>query len=320
MQHKGEIFRCETEQEAVTWMEQQAEREMRLCVCPSTQDYNYDISTDGILYTCHYCHTLKRYEAYKMEQRTSNINDGKQNKELGIRYKITSHKRDKIVFAARLVYCTYVLGYWDEDFVIMYKDGNPNNINPDNIAERTNYTLTDEHAEMMNNLLPIYSRNFIRIQNYVQYLRRITIDDAKDCTEEAFLILLARITKNEMEMFLPAWINMAAKMSRKYVELRMKTCDLDAIEFKVHDRAYEINLLDILEDEQQREVMKLIAQGYSQSQAGEILNMTKRQIGVRQRKASAILRDYLKTDKEIMKIYAKDTHNWAGSAKDFCTR
>ena len=106
MQHKGEIFRCETEEDAVAWMEQQAKRKMRLCVCPSTQDYNYYISTDGILYTCHYCHTLKRYEAYKTEQRTSNINDGKQNKKFGIRYKITSHKQDKIVFAARLVYCT----------------------------------------------------------------------------------------------------------------------------------------------------------------------------------------------------------------------
>lgn len=306
MPRKGEIFRCETEEEAVAWMEQQAERKMRLCVCPSTQDYNYYISTDGILYTCHYCHTLKRYEAYKMEQRISNINDGKRNRELGIHYKITSHKQNKIVFAARLVYCTYVLGYWDEDFVIMYKDGNPNNICQDNIAERTKYTLTDEHAEMMNNLLPIYNRHFILIQNYVQYLQNISIDDAKDCTEEAFLILLARIKKNEMERFLPSWINMAAKMSRKYVERRLKHSDIDAIEFGVRDKSYEINLLNILEHEQ-REVMELIAQGYTQIQAGEILKMTKRQIAIRQKKASAILRNYLKTDKEIMKIYAKYT-------------
>lgn len=305
MSLKIEIYRCKTESEAIDWMENQSGRKFQLCVFTSTQDYNYYISRDGILYSCHYCHTLKRYESYKMSQRKQQLIDGKRNNEIGIFYKLTSNKEDKIVLGAKLVYCTYVLGYWDEHITIKYKDCNRFNIKLDNLYEYKKIDLTYENAIKMNSLTNVYKQHFKPIQNYVKFISNISIDDAKDCTQEAFLILSSKIEEKKIRWFVYYWATMASKMSRKYLERRIKSHNIELMNFGTHDKQYEVNLLELLNDERQRDVMGLISQGYTQLEAGEILNLTKRQIQISQHNASKILRDYLRTDKDIIEIYAK---------------
>lgn len=300
-------YRCNTEQEALAWMEQQAGRKMHLCAFPSTPGINYYISTDGILYTCQYHHTLNIYEAYSMLQRIPKLDEERRGLlHMGVFYKLSSNGNVKIAQAAKLVYCTYVLGYWDEGINILFKDGNRCNIELSNLAEQKKYTLTDKHADKMRVLLTEYIDHFKRIQDYVQYKEFLSVDDAKDCVEDAFLILLDKIHGKDIEHFTGYWIVMAAKMAFGYAQRRIRHRNIDSIEFGLGntDIPYEINLLDVLEDSEQRKVMGLVAEGYSQFEIGKMTGLTKRQVQIRQGKASQILRDYLKTDKEIMKIYA----------------
>jgi DNA-directed RNA polymerase specialized sigma24 family protein len=304
---KNEIYRCKTQQEAVAWMEQQAGRKMYPCIYPSGMGLDYYISTDGVMYASLYCNKKRQYMTYRLIARKNTFlrhNDWT--------YQLSSNGIDNNVLIQKLVYCTFALKYWDPSIKIIFKDENSDNCNIDNLTVR-NYTitsLTSDHTNTMRHFTPEYKSNFKKLSKFLQYTNGLTKDEADDCTQDAFMRMIVNSSdKMDSGFFIGHWVAVAKKMSMDYVNRKMARVDLDdyITNHGSHDTGYEINLLNIISDENQREIMQLTSEGYSGYQIADITGISYARVYNMKNKAKQILRDYLKTDKEIMKIYAKDT-------------
>ena len=298
---KAKIYRCKTEQEAIACMEQESGRKMYPCVYPSRIGHDYYISKDGMMYVSRWYHVTKIYMVYKINARE---NAFLRNHDMS--YTMASPNDIEDVLVQKLVYCTFALGYWDANVSILFKDKNHQNCHIDNLYAKDTDGLTEQHADMMTRFLPDYMQHFASIQKFIQYLYRLTKEEAQDCTEDAFLKIIGRTHDINLDHFVGYWINMARKMSLGYVQRRVVNIDLEDVTptYGLYDTPISIDLLRILTDNSQRDIMELKADGYTDTQIGDMIGMTKTQVWKRSKKARKTLRDYLKTDKEIMKIYA----------------
>lgn len=299
---KAKIYRCNTEQEAIACMEQESGRKMYPCVYPSRIGHDYYISKDGVMYASRWYTESRIWMVYKINAVESPF---LRNKDMV--YTLASPTDIEEVLMQKLVYCTFALGEWDNNVSVLFKDGNRQNCNIDNLYPKESDGLTEQHADMMRRFLPDYNKNFASIMNYIQYYYRLTKEEAQDCTEDAFLKMIGRTHDIDLDHFVGYWINMARKMSLKYVNLRIRKLDLEDVTptYGLYDHPISIDLLRILTDNSQRDIMELKSDGYTDLQIGEMIGMTKDMVWKRRKKAQKTLRNYLKTDKEIMKIYGK---------------
>ena len=296
------IYRCKTEQEALAWIEQEAGQKMYPCVYPSRIGHDYYISKDGVMYVSRWYHVSKIYMVYKINAIESGF---LRNHDMV--YTVASPNDIEEVLMQKLVYCTFALGYWDANVSILFKDKDRKNCNIDNLYAKDSDGLTEQHADMMRRFLPDYKQHFASIQKYIQYLHRLTKEEAQDCTEDAFLKIIGRTHDIDLDHFVGYWINLAKRRSMSYVNRRIVDIDLEDVvpTYGIYDHPISIDLLRILTDNSQRDIMELKADGYTDTQIGDMIGMTKNQVWKRSKKARKTLRNYLSTDKEIMKIYGK---------------
>ena len=304
MNAKSTIYRFDTEQEARAFMDQDSGEKMFLCVFPSRMGHDYYISKRGTMYVCRYCYVLKTYMVHKIkpfESKLPRVN--------GLFYELSSTENPKgeKVLVQTLVYSTFALGYWDKFISIQFKDGNYRNCDITNLEIKDKYKLTDQHARMIEMFLPDYQKNFKSISNYLVRLNGLKKEDADDCTDDAFFRVIALTHEIKLDRFVGYWIVMASKMSLSYAGHQFNKVDFELFELDYGkcDTPIEIDLLNILEDETDRKVMELMADGYSLNQIGDMVGLKRDQVKYKKDKSQQILRDYLSTDKEIMKIYGK---------------
>ena len=298
---KSEKYRCRTEQEAIAWIEHEAGLKMYPCVYPSRMGHDYYIGKDGTMYSSIYYNEARYYLVYRINPEVTQFFRNKDKV-----YTLSSSERIEEVLAQKLVYCTFALGYWDAKISVLFKDGNHQNCHIDNLT--LNVTgidaLTSKNADTMRTYLQDYTKHFPTICNYLRYFARLNKQEAEDCTQDAFISIVEKVARLNKDHFVGYWIVMARKMSFQYIQRRLKYVDIDSIE-PLWTRAHECgtDLLSILPNEKHREIIWLMADGYTMVQVGDMLGMSKSQIDRRQTKAKRILREWLKTDKEIMKLY-----------------
>ncbi|MBQ7531865.1 MAG: sigma-70 family RNA polymerase sigma factor [Paludibacteraceae bacterium] len=299
---KSEKYRCRTEQEAIAWIEREAGQKMYPCVYPSRMGHDYYIGKDGTLFASRYYNEARYYLVYRIYPVVSQFFRNKDKA-----YTLASTERIEGVLVQRLVYCTFVLGYWDTKTSILFKDGNHQNCHIDNLTAKVTAgidSLTGKDADAMRTYQQDYTKHFPTICNYLRWFARLNKQEAEDCTQDAFIRIVEEVARLNRDHFVGYWIVMARKMSLQYVRQRLIHVDIDSTK-PLWTRAPEcgIDLLSILPNETHREIIMLMADGYTMTQVGDMLGMSKSQIDKRQIKAKRILRDYLKTDKEIMKQY-----------------
>ena len=188
MNIKGPQYETQTETDAVAWITRQAGKEMKRCVFPTRPCLNYYISRDGLLFGCRHMLFKKKYVAYMCHPKPNQKADG-------IIYDLSSPDGSRHKLAARLIWCTWVLGYWSEKVKVRYRDGDPNHLELDNLVELNNdLKIRDEHAETMHQYEDIYRREFKMIVHDVRYKMNIEEEDAKDAVQEAYIAITATMT------------------------------------------------------------------------------------------------------------------------------
>jgi RNA polymerase sigma factor (sigma-70 family) len=300
MNIQGPKYETKTEADALAWIEHQVGKKMKRCVFPTRPCLNYYISRNGIMYGCRWFWRAKKYVAYQCFTRKNTHAEGPL-------YRMYTVDGQAHKLAARLIWCTWVLGYWSDKAKVRYKDGNPNHIDLSNLAElNEEWKIREEHAENMRKFEAIYRREFKVMVHDVRWKMGILEDEAKDAVQEAF-IAITRNHDGNMQYFGANWMVMAQKIAMSYIQQKDTFRPIDDVP---NDRAtgkwdrYNVsNILAPIKDEKDRRALELVAQGATITEICEEIGISRTNITRRLHRAREICKDYLSTDREIMKMY-----------------
>lgn len=290
-------IKAATEEEVMRWIQEQSQCRVTRVVFPYTGYLDYYISEHGHFFSVRHERYNKRWCANRHKGRETNY---------GYCYSMEQNGTQMLRKAEKLIYCSFILGEWDEDIEIDFKDGNPKNIHLDNLAERGEY-LTEETARRMAKYADVYQKNFNYVMKYIRFVIDIDTEDAEDLTSKAFIYICASGDGVITGDFVALWMYYAKKKAQSFWLLRCKQRigRLDEMEWLLKHDAPPIGLdiLDILPDERWRIAIRDMAEGCPQEYTAQKLGLSVSSVRDFRREAKRYMRKYLSTDRELMKIY-----------------
>ena len=280
------------------WMEERSGCRVEQVVFPYTCRKDYYVSEHGHFYSV--C-----YERWKNKRWCVLPIVGKE-KNSGYCYTMWQNGKPIESKVERIVYCTFVLGEWNDEVELEFKDGDPKNICLENIVECGEY-LTEESAQRMAEYAGIYQKYFDHVVKRVVWHTEIDWEDAEDLTSKSFVYLCAKERRKKMDDFVALWVYYAKKRAQSFWLWRCapRIGKLDEMEWlmKRNDTPFGLNILDVLPDERWKISLRMMAEGSSREEVAEVLGLSVRSVSNFLREAKSYLRKYLSTDREIMKMY-----------------
>ena len=295
-----DAFLVDSEEHAQKIMEMKSGCRVWPCVFPSMCPTAYFISEHGELYGCRYHNKLHKFMGYS-------ILPIKERRSLAYNMQVRKGVHTRAVGAERLIYCTFVLGEWDEDVEVLFKDGNYLNMTLENLGEKQE-PLTPEVAERMYDWTTLYQKYFEYVANLVGFNYYLDIDDARDLTQEAFFDLMIRYGWSKDHDFVGLWVFRARefcinfhKRADRHLSLFTDGYDRD-IRAAVRDKVYEVDLLSPLVGNT-RKIVELKMQNVPEVEIANELGIEVSSIGSMYYQAKKKLRKHWGKDPEIAKIY-----------------
>ena len=293
-------FLADTEEKAQRIMELKSGCRVRPCVFPSMCPTAYFISEHGELYGCRYHNQLHKFTGYS-------ILPVKKRKYLTYCMQVRKGAHARPVNAERLIYCTFVLGEWDEDVEILFKDGNRFNMTLENLDEKQDQ-LTPKVAERMYDWTTLYQKYFEYVAQLVAFNYSLDYEDACDLTQEAFFRLMIRYNWRKDGDFVSLWIFRARELCNDYRERAGRHLSFFADGFDhdiyaaVCDKVYEVDLLSPIVGNS-RKIVELKIQNVPESEIAEELGIEVKAVSTLFSRAKIKLRKYWGKDPELLKIY-----------------
>ena len=291
-------FYLSSESDALSMMEELSGCKVLQVVFPYSGYNNYYISEKGHCYSVR--HAAKVKKAWKLKVLVP------RDRGFGYSYTLQQNFEQIQMKAEKLVYCTFVIGEWDEDIELEFKDGNNHNVSLDNLAE-VGEQLTEESAQIMSEYADIYRDKYDYVTKFVRFKTEVSMEDAEDCTSKTFIYLTANRRRKEIEDFVALWIHYAVKKAQslwlwRYIP-RVGRIDEKEWLFKRPAPEHGLALLNVLPDERWKKVMWCMVNGYSQEETAQEIGLSVSSVRDFRRESKKYLRNYLSTDREIMKIY-----------------
>lgn len=295
-----DAFLADTEEKAQQIMELKSGCRVRPCVFPSMCPTTYFISEHGELYGCRYHKQLHKFTGYSIlpvKKRTYTT--------YSMQVRKGSHA--KPVNAERLIYCTFVLGEWNEDVEIFFKDGDRFNMTLENLGEKQD-PLTHEVAERMYDWTVLYKKHFDYVAQLVAFNYNLDYEDARDITQEAFFSLMIRYNWRKDGDFVSLWVFRARELCNDYRkrEDRQLSFFTDGFDHDtmaaVRDKVYEVDLLSPIVGDS-RKIVELKMQDVSEAEIAEELGIEVKAVSILFHRAKIKLRKYWGKDPELVKIY-----------------
>lgn len=296
-------FTAKTEENAQRIMELRSECRVLRCVFPTMCATSYYISECGELYGCRYNRTKRIFDAYE-------ISKCKARKYLCYELKYRKDANSTTINAERLVYCTFVLGEWNEDIKIAFKDGDRFNINVGNLCLKED-KLNTIAANRMTDWTAIYRKEFKRVAQDVKYHCSIEIEDAYDIVQDSFLNLMERSNWNRDLDFVALWIVNSRKLGINFHKHQARSISMqaDGVEndasMTMHTISYEVDLLSPISGNM-RKIVELKMQDVSEACIAKELGLACSSIGPLYGRARKILRQYWSRDKELCKFFCQN--------------
>lgn len=295
-----DAFLVDSEEHAQKIMEMKSCCRVLPCVFPSMCPTSYFISEHGELYGCRYHNQLHKFTGYT-------ILPIKERRSLAYKMQVRKGVHTRAVGAERLIYCTFVLGEWDEDVEVLFKDGNYLNMTLENLGEKQD-PLTPEVAERMYDWTKFYQKYFEYVAKLVSFNYSLDFDDARDLTQEAFFDLMIHYGWDKDHDFVGLWVFRARefctiyrKRADRHLSLFTDGFDND-IRAAVRDKVYEVDMLSPLVGNT-RKIVELKMQNVSEVEIADELGMDVGSVGSMYYKAKKKLRKHWGKDPELAKIY-----------------
>lgn len=292
-----EAFLTNTEEEALKEMEKRSNCRVWPCVCPTIGARSYCISENGELYGMRYVKMTKQYVCSIQKPRYDRHNEY-------FWYAIcTTPDREELFLGEVLVWCTFVLGRWEPDVQLDFKDGNRLHVRLDNL-ETHKLVVPKLWGDRMKAWEDDYKMWFDYVAEFVAYKDRIRLDDAKDVAQYIFMMLVTQSENHKpISNFTGTWIHWAVVNGLHYHRELPKHCNIDDAELYIgtHDKPYELDLFGLVKNEKHRQWLRLYMEGNSQAEIAELYGTSEGTISTELHRVIKNLREHFKSEKHLYK-------------------
>ena len=287
-------------------MQRLAGCEVRRCAYPTTKNLTYYISEHGHLFS------IQRIQGKLLtrgpKQPGSKHSHGKR-KDGGTTLRLSNGRHGKggesFIRAELLVYCTFCLHRWEPDLQIDFKNGRASDLRPDNLQEHVE-EIPPEWAERLARWETIYRSQFAEVVRRVVWWSFISVEDAKDVVQSAYIYICTYGYKKEPENFLGLWIHIAKIRAidfKKHHSDHYNTEDYDLIlELRgTQPPTYEVDMIHIQKGDRRQRFLELWAQGHTPTEIAEMEGSTVSNVGASVSHSIKFLQKYFAHDKEMFR-------------------
>lgn len=290
---KGAVF-VASEREGIKVMQDKEGGEVRPVCGPPNMKQQYFIGRTGQMYVCrpykgeYVCYICK----YQLNNKTTPFYE----------FATTNNSRLRCNIS-RLLYCTYVIGYWDEDVDLRFADGNSLNTHLDNIVKRER--ITDRAATNMRGMEAEY-KNFNFVVYYIVFFYSLAIEEAQDIAQDAFIEMAEDGCKVFARNFVGLWIHKACQMAINsyHIKNRIISMDQSPVQYGKTDADIDLGILSYLGHTKDRQCFELYLQGATMKEIAEETNTPFSSVGSHLRRSKCKLRKILLQDKIIAQVYS----------------
>lgn len=296
-----DAFFANSESDVFAEFEKKASCEVRKCVYPVRSERVYCISENGDLFGMihderkHIFIGMGPYNKHVLHAETERPTPGAW---YNVKHYLTG--KDTVVRAEKLVYCTFVLGEWNDEVKVEFKDGDQYNIALSNLTE-SKETFSPIWTAHMTEQAQVYKREFNRVVDYVSWFCGIRQDEAQDCAQDTFMWL----TNNNRTMpiyFIGAWMFWSKMNGMHYVRDRARMCHLEDWDGWREAKIIDIDILGLVKNEKHRDMLQMKLNGYTNKEIADKYGTTAGTVQYTVSRVLNNLRDYFAKDFKAMGI------------------
>lgn len=295
-----DAFFANSEVDALAEFSKRAGCEVRKCVYPVRSKRVYCISEHGDMFGLFRDESKHVFIGYSAKPRV--LHNTEERPTLGVWYGVKHYLsgKDTVVKAEKLVYCTFILGKWDDDVIVRFKDGDPYNVCVDNLEE-PNKEVSQVWIERMSEQTKVYKREFNRVVDYVEWFCKIREDEAQDCVQDTFMWL----TSADREMpnyFVGAWMFWSKMHGIKYLRARARMCTLEDWDGWQNDRPIDTDILGMVKNDKHRNMLLMKLHGYTEQEIADKYGTKQGVVRVTMQRVIANLRKEFLEDFKVLGI------------------
>lgn len=191
-------------------------KDIRVIPLPTIDTMTYYISDIGEVYGCQKMKNMYLTKPLRIENRYS----------LGSNFRYVYAKgKQKAVYMQYVMYCTFVLGYWDEDLKLEAIDGNVYNYQLDNIKIKGK-KLPIRFLNNMSLLKDVYKSHFNDVAWYSKFIADIDFDDCKDIASNAFYEICGWEIDFDCDLFVGLWKNKVRERTLDFIKFNTRFKDV----------------------------------------------------------------------------------------------
>lgn len=294
-------FFTDYENQAIDEMKKMVKCDVKRCALPSSKNLTYYISEHGDLFSMQ---KIQGKCLTRGPKKPASSQEHGKRKDGGITHRLSmGHGKDKWIAAELLVYCTFILGRWESDLRIVFKNGKASDIRPDNLELPPN-ELPPEWSERMAEYKEMYQQNFNRVVQSVKWWCRISVEDAKDIVSNTFIWLC---TEGFRGIVNPAlWTYWSRKRGLDFINRTNKMMmgenyDVELETRGTTDNTPEIDLFHIQKGEKRSRYLQLWAQGLTPTDIAEMEGTKIGNVGSSVTHSIQFLRKYFRHEKEYLR-------------------
>ena len=262
-----DTFFVNSEVDALAEFGNRAGCEVRKCVYPVSGERVYYISTRGQLFGLIRDKSKHVLIGYTINARI--LHKDKERPTPGVWYGVKHYMtgKDTVVKAERMVYNTFVIGRWDEDVKVQFKDGDKHHVSLDNLEEQHD-TFDTKWAVNMSHYTQIYRREFNRVLDYVEWFCKIREDEAQDCVQNTFMWL----TSAERELpsyFVGAWMYRSKINGTHYIRDNERMLSIEDWDGCGYDKPLDIDIIGMVKNDKHRDILLMKLHGYTEREIAD---------------------------------------------------
>lgn len=299
-------FFSDTEGDALREMQKMVKCKVKRCAYPTTKNLTYYLSEHGELFSIQ--KIQGKLLARGPKQPGSRSGHGKR-KDGGTTLRMSNGKHgagsESWIRAELLVYCTYILGRWEPDLRIDFKNGSANDLRPDNL-EIHREVIPPEWSERLAQWKDIYQSQFNTVVAHCTWWTGISREDARDVVQSVYIWLCTDGYKSDPTDFVKVWTYWAKLRAQdfwRHHAARYNTEDYETIlEMRgQRDQAVEVDLFHIQKGEKRSQYLTLWAQGHTPTEIAEMVGSTTGNVGCSVTRSIQFLQKYFAHDKEMFR-------------------
>ena len=299
-------FFSDTEGDALREMQKMVKCKVKRCAYPTTKNLTYYLSEHGELFS------IQKIQGKLLtrgpKQPGSRSGHGKR-KDGGTTLRMSNGKHgagsESWIRAELLVYCTYILGRWEPDLRIDFKNGRADDIRPDNL-EIHREVIPPEWSERLAQWKDIYQSQFNTVVAHCTWWTGISREDARDVVQSVYIWLCTDGYKSDPTDFVKVWkywaILKAQDFWRRHAS-RYNTEDYDTVlELRgTQPPTYEVDMIHIQKGDRRQRFLELWAQGNTHTEIAEMEGSTVSNVSSSITRSIQFLRKYFRHEKELLR-------------------